>query len=239
MAKLSKGTCYLCGKSFSKSGIARHLVSCRGKGSEGQNQVVSHSRAGRKGFHLAVEGRYRPDYWMHLEITGSETLAGLDYFLRYVWLECCGHLSAFKIGSTYYYLEDMEEFAQMEDRNMEVPLSRVIRPGLKFVHEYDFGSTTELALRVVSESNVAAGSEAIRLLARNEPPALSCFGCGASSSQICTECNWNGEGFYCDECAGLHVVQSPSCDEMFLPVVNSPRTGECGYTGEDAEDWSG
>ena len=44
---------------------------------------------------------------------------------------------------------------------------------------------------------------------------------------------WDGEGFYCGECAALHTVQSPSCDEMFLPVVNSPRMGECAYTGPE------
>ena len=236
MARLiSKGTCNLCGRSFSKSGITRHLTSCRGKGSERQNQVARRGRAGRKGFHLAIEGRFHPDHWMHLEIAGNQTLAALDRFLRLIWLECCGHLSAFRIGGTGYFLEDMEEFARMEDRNMEVPLTRVIRPGMKFVHEYDFGDTTELALRVVSDSDIAAGSEGIRLLARNDPPAIPCLRCDSLAAKICTECVWDGKGFYCGECAALHSVQSPSCEDMFLPVVNSPRMGECAYTGPDGD----
>lgn len=38
---------------------------------------------------------------------------------------------------------------------------------------------------------------------------------------------WDGEGWLCESCAKNH-----ECDEdMFLPVLNSPRTGVCGYTG--------
>jgi hypothetical protein len=33
--------------------------------------------------------------------------------------------------------------------------------------------------------------------------------------------------FFCDKCGKKHK----SHDEMFLPVVNSPRMGVCGYTG--------
>jgi len=39
----------------------------------------------------------------------------------------------------------------MRSYSMNVPLGKVLTAGMKFVHEYDFGSTTELVLRVVSE----------------------------------------------------------------------------------------
>ena len=53
---------------------------------------------------------------------------------------------------------------------MDVPVGEVLRPGMKFTHDYDFGSTTHLALRVVGECEGKAPVQRVRLLARNEPP---------------------------------------------------------------------
>ena len=233
----SKGICVLCDKSFSKSGMSRHLQLCREKNRGGEGGSGRRPGNRRQGFHLAVEGSYRPDYWLHLEIARNAPLAALDHYLRRTWLECCGHLSNFVIGGRNHSLEDRGIFADINDSDMEATLREVLRPGMKFIHEYDFGSTTELALRVVSEGNISVDHRGIRLLARNDPPAIPCVKCDTLAVQICIECVWDGVGFYCDECAGLHTVQSPSCEDMFLPVVNSPRMGECDYTGPDESVW--
>ena len=58
-------------------------------------------------FHLVAQGTYAPADWMHLEIPVEATLRDLDQFLRDIWLECCGHLSAFTIGSTQYELDTL------------------------------------------------------------------------------------------------------------------------------------
>src|SRR5207302_5259625 len=58
--------------------------------------------------HLVVEGRDLPMYWMHLEMPVDATLADLDDFLRDTWLECCGHLSAIRIGNTSYMSQTQE-----------------------------------------------------------------------------------------------------------------------------------
>ena len=235
MAKVSsRGTCILCSKSFSKSGMTRHLKSCRenNQGSDGG----SGRRPGRKrqGFHLAVEGLHRPQFWMHLEIDGNAQLWELDHFLRRTWLECCGHLSAFVIRGRNHFLEDRDIWADLDDLDMDVALKETLRPGMKFTHEYDFGDTTELGLRVVSEGNVSVASRGVLILAQNDPPEISCLDCDAPAVRICTECYWGQAGFfYCDQCAEQHTAESPSHDEMFLPVVNSPRMGQCGYTGPD------
>ena len=55
-----------------------------------------------------------------------------------------------------------------------------------------------------------------------------CGVCGKPATQVCTECMWENTGWLCDECASKHDTD----EEMFLPVVNSPRVGMCGYTGE-------
>jgi hypothetical protein len=53
-------------------------------------------------FHLLVEGRYIKDYWLRLEVPAATSLQNLDRFLRGIWLECCGHMSAFTIQGACY-----------------------------------------------------------------------------------------------------------------------------------------
>ena len=219
----STGTCGFCGRSFGKSGIARHLKSCKDRagGSDGADGPTGRRSKMGRGFHVIVEGRRQSQYWMHLEVPAKLQLLELDSFLRDIWLECCGHLSAFTVGNTTYSSYAMDDF----DDDMEIALGRLFLPGMRFRHEYDFGTTTELALRIISEGEMA-GRE-IRVLARNDAPVLPCGECGSPAAEICSECNWEGEGLLCDECTGKHACG----EEMFLPVVNSPRTGMCGYSG--------
>ncbi len=216
MARLkSTGKCGFCGKSFSKSGMSSHLQSCREKERSNRGSIASREAINEKGFHLAVEGRDYPEYWLHIDIAAEAPLGVLDRYLRETWLECCGHLSAFFIKGREY------------SPRSRVKLSRILSPGMQFNYKYDFGDTTELSLRVVWGGDVDSG--VIRLLARNDPPALTCNHCESESNQICTECVWEGEGLLCAECVASH----PCDDEMLLPVVNSPRVGQCGYTGPE------
>jgi hypothetical protein len=85
---------------------------------------------------------------MHLEIPADATLEGLDQFLRDTWLECCGHLSAFTIGEERYYSYSEGE---LDGEDMSASLGDLLKAGMKFHYEYDFGTTTELTLKVVGE----------------------------------------------------------------------------------------
>lgn len=38
---------------------------------------------------------------------------------------------------------------ELNERDIEVPLTQVLDKGSEFIHEYDFGTTPELDLRVV------------------------------------------------------------------------------------------
>jgi len=224
--QVSQGKCNLCGGTFSKRAMLKHVKSCK------QREGISEVSAGRsqrktKTFHLVAEGRYSPDYWLHLEVPANANLAVLDNFLRRTWLECCGHMSAFTVEGTVYSIAPMAEF---DDKSMNIRLDKILSPGLKFYHEYDFGSTTHLALKVVLEGESELKGKDIRVLARNESPPIPCNSCDKMATQVCTECLWSdeNEAWLCDECAAQH-----QCDEeMFLPVVNSPRVGVCGYTGD-------
>lgn len=171
-----------------------------------------------------VDGRKSPEYWMHLKTLANTKLIDLDDFLRDTWVECCGHLSAFEIQGIRYSSSPMTEY---NEKGMGRKLEDILNPGIKFFYEYDFGTTTELALRVVSEGEAEVRGKTIQLLARNEPPSIACDNCGNIATHVCAGCIYSEDGWVCDECANEH-----DCGEnMLLPVVNSPRVGMCGYTG--------
>jgi Plasmid pRiA4b ORF-3-like protein len=208
--------------------MTRHLEIC-------EQRAITEAKAGSRQkaqqtreLHLVVEGRDLPMYWIHLEITASTTLTTLDRFLRATWLECCGHLSAFEIGGTRYAIDaGMDDEWGMDQKSMRVRLDKVFSPGQICSYEYDYGTTTELKLKVISERQVAAKGNAIQVLARNTPPEILCEVCGKPATEICSQCIFDDKGWLCDDCAEEHECG----EEMLLPVVNSPRVGMCAYTG--------
>lgn len=220
----SNGRCYLCGGGFSRTAMTRHLQRCgQSKSAAATRATSSHPCAAS--FHLFVEGRYAKAYWLHLAVPLKAHLDTLDTYLRNIWLECCGHLSAFEIGGERYASQPMSE---LSERGMRVAVDRVLEVGVRFHYEYDYGSTTALALKVVGLLDKGPAKR-IQLLARNDAPEVACDQCAAAriAAKICTECIWSGSGWLCEECASQHECG----EEMLLPVVNSPRVGVCAYTG--------
>ena len=207
------GECYLCGETYTKRGMYRHLRSCREDNLELKEEG--------KSFHLRVEGAHQPHYWLHLAAREDAQLEQLDQFLRDLWVECCGHLSGFRIEGDMYE-SSTEGWAR---HGMDKKLGDVLEPGVEFNYKYDYGSTTSLSLEVDAEWTGRA-DEAVLLLARNRPPEIPCQ-CGKLATNICIQHKHTEEGWLCDKCAEEH-----ECDEeMMMPLVNSPRAGVCGYTG--------
>lgn len=229
--RFTRGRCSYCGASYTRAGMTRHLASCKVRHAALEAVAGSRKRGGTKILHLVVAGRYQPEYWMHLEASAKATLADLDDFLRETWLECCGHLSAFTIEGQDYMSGLDELFSEPDELDMaEITLGEVLRPGVNFLHRYDFGTTTELALQVVSERMGRVQGDPVRVLARNDPPEIGCASCGKSATWVCVECIYDGTGWLCDDCSETHQHD----EGMLLPVVNSPRVGMCGYTGPEA-----
>lgn len=211
--KGQEGTCLLCGSKYKRTGMARHLKSCLSKSLE--NQLKQKISDVHSFFHIQVTGYYSPQYWLYLKINTNTSLETLDQFLRDIWLECCGHLSAFSYKG--------------RELGMGRKIRDVLRPGMELLHEYDFGTTTKLLVKVLGEyEGPMEKGKPVQLLSRNDEPEIPCDECGkAPAVEICTECQWKEGGWLCQACAENH-----ECDEdMRLPVVNSPRTGVCGYTG--------
>ncbi|MBZ0299081.1 MAG: plasmid pRiA4b ORF-3 family protein [Anaerolineae bacterium] len=227
---VSKGQCVYCAQTIAKSGMTRHLKACKSR----KAAIEAEAPAGRSKpktlLHLTVTGRYEIDYWMHLEVDASKKLRDLDQFLRDIWLECCGHLSRFTIDGQGYSIYPMEDF---DEEDLSARLSDVLQPGMVFEHEYDYGSTTELVLKVMGAREGILKKGWLTIMARNDPPPILCGLCQKKlATVICPVHSYSPEGWLCDDCAPRHEQVCPDfSDEFSLPVVNSPRTGVCGYTG--------
>lgn len=344
----SKGTCIYCQGEFEKSKMTQHLKFCKPRVAKLKAQN-SGDEPKVKLLHISIEGTYLPIYWMHLEIPADHTFYDLDGFLRETWVECCDHLSEFKVGKTSYMsrtedmiwdisipgdtseeenedevvedeeIEDEEEGSDLspeevveqvlenmaeefgsdlndlplkeieakitsflvkefdpengvmppetqpminmlatmvqmgalgayrnmpKEHDMSVELEKALKVGQKFSYTYDFGSSTDLTLKVIAEREGIAGAQSaegaegedededtIQVMARNEPPVIACRSCGKPAIGIFSGYGAPQYGAVCETCA---KTDRGEYDEGMLPIVNSPRVGVCGYTG-DAE----
>jgi hypothetical protein len=141
----SEGKCLFCGKTFAKAGINRHLAT----------HLEEKAKDEKSGYSFLVKIETDKSwgatpYFLSLWIDGDTTMKTIDKFLRDIWLECCGHLSKF------------------HGAGMAKKAKEVFEKGLQLNYEYDFGSTTALALTVVGEYPIKADKKIV-LLSRNEP----------------------------------------------------------------------
>lgn len=220
--KQLKGTCAYCAREMTGGGLTRHLKSCKSRLSAIQ-QANEGSAQAQGLYHLLVKGG---PYWLHLEMGGTETLEELDSYLRSIWLECCGHLSAFNIGPYTFSNSPMGGWG--EDESMEIEVERVFMPKMKFEHEYDFGSTTRLKIQVMDQRpGKPTTAHPIALMARNHAPEVECMECEEPAVYLCQQCMYYGDATVCE----AHSEEHECGEEMLIGLVNSPRTGECGYDG--------
>lgn len=208
------GTCLLCKEKIDHRSIIKHINQCLEK-----NEWVSikNNNPLEKEKIFLIKVFAGKSFWLYIEINGSATLDHLDSFLRETWLECCGHMSQFDIGGKSY----------CSDGEMRKTINKVLAVGTQFDYEYDFGTTTQLAGKVISVRSGKLKKDA-KLIARNDlPEDISCTTCQNKPEVICSVCY----DFCCKKCEKKH--NSCEGEEFMLPVVNSPRMGMCGYTGEE------
>lgn len=177
------------------------------------------SRERGKIYHLKIQDSWLNDFWLHLEMRGSATLKDLDSYLRAIWLECCGHLSQFSTKGRFG-----------EERAMDSEVSAVFHQGLELTHIYDFGDSSETLIKVVSEREGKPMSEhPIYLMARNDLPEVESCACGKPGAWLCMDCTDNEDevALLCEQ----HAKDNQHKDHALMPIINSPRTGRCGYNG--------
>jgi hypothetical protein len=178
----TRGACVFCGKEMTRGGMARHLHACAKRMEAGI--AADRSRRQRQSlYHLQVQDTWSGDFWLHLEVRGSATLKTLDDYLRAIWLECCGHLSQFEIGGVAYTQIIADGFGYREEHAMNVAIERLFVPELVIPYEYDFGSTTELTIKVVRvRLGKSLTGHPIYLMARNNFTPPACAECSRPAS---------------------------------------------------------
>lgn len=61
-----------------------------------------------------------------------------------------------------------------DDQGMNVEPADILAPEMHFKYTYDFGTSTELKLRVVSEWEGRIGRDSLCVLSRNDAPVWGC-----------------------------------------------------------------
>ncbi|HXZ44731.1 MAG TPA: hypothetical protein VEH53_07855 [archaeon] len=204
---------------MAKGAVARHLSAC-----PKHQAIISHAEGRKVGsetlYHLRVQDAWRSQFWLDLEMRGSGTLNDLDYYLRGIWLECCGHMSQFSVGGW-----------QGREIGKKRRVAEVFKPGIELTHIYDFGTSSETLIKTVgTREGKATTAYPIALMARNIMPEAKCIECEQAAERLCIECltEENVWGTLCD----VHAEKHPH-ENYGEPVrlVNSPRLGMCGYEG--------
>ncbi|MDM8529331.1 hypothetical protein QUF58_14145 [Anaerolineales bacterium HSG24] len=211
----TRGKCNFCQKEMTREGLVRHLSSCK----ERQRVIEKATGRSQQIYHLQIQDAIIGDFWLHIEIGAVATLKNLDHYLRWIWLECCGHLSQFSVGGWHG-----EEF------DMDCPIGEIFTVGGdKLTHIYDFGTESQSIIKAVAiRDGKPLSKNPIFLMARNNIPEVTCMECDKPATWLCTDCMWEAEvtGLLCDTHNETHVHP-----DVILPFVNSPRTGLCGYDG--------
>lgn len=235
MAKANKAfsdsaTCKICGEEVKLGSAKLHLKKCREK-----NPLPTGTKEAEI-FILRIRDLYLKDYVLIVEMSGNQSLKALDDFLRCIWLECCGHLSAFRInGMTYDCCPSEFSFPgkEVDKGTFKAKLSDLLSLGLKFSYEYDFGSSTDLELEVLDiRQTLEKPPTKPVLLMRNKPPQYKCEVCGDPATVIVPQGYGSENGdLFCATCA--EDQEGEEVEEFYgMRLVNSPRTGVCGYDTE-------
>ncbi|QYZ78888.1 hypothetical protein E2N92_05340 [Methanofollis formosanus] len=212
-SRQARGTCLICKGGVTPRGVLRHSTTCL--------QSSGWPEGDKPSLLIKVRDLYDGTYWLLVLARRDALLDDLDRLLRDVWVECCGHLSAFTIDGRDYVSDEM-----LEGESMEVPLSGLVAPGSTFLYRYDFGTTTELALKVVAETPVAPPDGPLCLVARNNRPIVPCDRCGHDAEFMLAESmDEGGPHSYCRKC----LASAEAGFEWVERIANSPRGGICGY----------
>lgn len=220
------GTCKLCKERVAKDETTKHLETCAPKHDKKSKAA--------KVFTIRVDSPYtNGTHWLDIEAKAASNLESLDEFLREIWLECCGHMSAFNTGDGPFQGEIYNRQAfEPDDKDMSYSIESLFEVGTRFGYVYDFGSSTHLTLEIISEREGSIGRNAVRLLVQNEMPDNTCGKCDKPAKWINNVEMYDGEGspLYCNK----HRKEYDGEDDYaFLQFLNSPRTGECAYGSVD------
>lgn len=131
----------------------------------------------------------------------------IDSFLRKKWCECCNHLSFFT------NLKNNEKISKTK-KIIEFDI------GDKFIYKYDMGSTTTIYCEILGKMEGIDRNNKINILKQNDKQYIICSNCNKKYSEYIID-----NEAYCKKC----VSKIDDETDIMLNIVNSPRTGICGY----------
>ena len=217
----SPGTCLLCKTSIGRTAMLRHSMECLKKSGWPESDKPSYV--------IRVDGFHTKVFWLLVLARHDATLDDLDGLLRDVWVECCGHLSAFNIyGRSFSSHSDVDGFDEDDESGLSVPLDEVIGPDSAFTYEYDFGSTTKLKLSVVGVSPVSPENRPLVLIARNDRLEIPCYFCKGKGEYLVTD--WPDNPYQIVICRDCTKKKVDALEQEYVVVFpDSPRAGTCDY----------
>ncbi|MDR2869740.1 MAG: hypothetical protein LBV04_04755, partial [Deferribacteraceae bacterium] len=142
----SNGNCFICGKTASQVAMKNHALK-------------EHNAGDEPCYLLEAKGVYDKSYWLFFTVSLDASMSTVDTFLRNIWCECCGHMSAFRSNRG-----DFGKARKLSSLNV----------GERLLYEYDFGTTTEIGITVVAEIARPKQKEKVQLLARNVFEQIRC-----------------------------------------------------------------
>ena len=218
-----RGTCKICRRSISASGMGVHL----------RTHIP---KVGRR-THYVIRVDNRGPFWVFLQIPGDHTLEMIDAFLRDEWLECGNHIRIFDIEGVFY--DSDPEDAYVESRSMDYEIRNILKDKMTFGYRFDLKYTTELRLTVTA-GNVPPliPAEGIVPLAVHDKVSFHCDICGKEAAKACMHCFYydddsydDNNSMFCSDCALKHPCIEDDKDAA-LNLVQSPRVGTCTYQRE-------
>lgn len=125
MTKQIKGFCKYCGKEYTKSGMVKHLAACKER-----KTILENAKEKAAYYEMVIYGNYVKNYWLIIQIKDAATLKDLEQFIRDIWVEYCGQLSAFDINGQRYESAPVQDFFWGEPaKSMNCKLKNVFKPG--------------------------------------------------------------------------------------------------------------
>lgn len=157
-----EGKCYFCGKDVTNRTAKRHVKTCsvfQEKNEEG----IKLSKSLKERFIIKISDKETKKFVLYIVIDSYLKLRELDSFIREIWVECCNHLSLFRINGEKY-LSNVE---LNDGESQNVSLEEVLCVGDTFDYEYDFGTTTYLEGEIVDKIKSGDSAPQIEIIIRN------------------------------------------------------------------------
>lgn len=174
----------------------------------------------------------KKEYWLDILINENFTLRDLDDLIRGVWVECCGHLSNFRIDGVKYEVSIDEDFFIFEKaETMDIALKDVLKRGQKISYEYDYGTPTDLEITVKAHKK-GNTLDQFWVVGNNDDLKHKCTYCKKRKAIYIDPSTVYEESpkFICKRC--FEELEDEEIDDIYwLNVCNTPRMGVCGFDG--------